>query len=99
MSGRATLPRRRRLSRRLADEAQQVGQRERTADQEALTIRAAEAARQLQLLGRLDPFRRCLDPKARAEPGDGTHDRLALRAVAGVSNERPVDLDLVEGEA
>src|SRR6185312_16616856 len=72
------------------------GRRHRRAEQITLHFRAAERAQRLRLLVRLDAFRGGGDLPRRGDVDDRLDDVARIIAVADTTDERAVDLDLVE---
>ena len=74
----------------------QLGQRNRPAEQVALGVAAPGRAQQRELLHRFDALRDRAHAEAAAERDHAADDRGAIGAVVHFRHERAVDLDLVE---
>src|SRR5438105_15747521 len=65
----------------------------RSAEEEALSVPAAQRSERVELLERLDPLGDHLDVECGAERDDGA-EHLATARVAALHRQRPVELDL-----
>src|SRR6476661_712400 len=79
------------------------GGRHRSREKERLPIATSELAKEVPLLGRLDPFGDRPEPEARRELRERGDDRLSAHAVVFLMiearDETAVDLEEVDGQA
>src|SRR5581483_2215996 len=68
------------------------------ADQIALDAEALLFGQKGELIGGLDPFGNDRQAESPSEPDDGADDLLCLTAILEIGHERPVNLELIEGE-